>query len=101
MQTLNPIVKERSPVKLSVYDAVTNQLIFEKMYTPRGLRHDIAMFIFTQLVVDADNVNIEITETAVKHKKLILKNVSTKKGDGVFVVLHDGKLVVADNVTPQ
>lgn len=101
MQTLNPIVKERSPVKLSVYDAVTNQLILEKMYTPRGLRHDIAMFIFTQLVVDADNVNIEITETAVKHKKLILKNVSTKKGDGVFVVLHDGKLVVADNVTPQ
>lgn len=95
MQTVVPIVKKRTPVILKIYEAGTLHLLFEKQYNPRGLRHDIAMFIFTQLKVTADKVDVVLQETEGEKKKMLLSDVPVPKGDGTFVILNDGKLEVS------
>lgn len=96
MQVKNPAVKRRSPVTLKIFSSKDKKLIFEKEYEPRGLRHDIAMFIFTQLVVDEDAVDVVLTETAFPDKQYKLDNIKLKQGDATFVILRDDKLIVAD-----
>lgn len=96
MQTLNPVVKRRTPVSLKVYSSADQSLLYEKEYLPRGLRQDIAMFIYTQLIIKEDYVDVELTETIFPDKKYRLKNVGLKKGDGTFVVFKDNSLKLAD-----
>jgi hypothetical protein len=95
MQSKTPVVKKRSPVKLEVVSAKTGEKLFEKEYSPRGLRQDIAMYIFSELKIDEDAVNIYLSETAFTDKKQSLENVSLVKGDGTFIILKDGKLAKA------
>jgi len=96
MQAKTPVVKRRSPVMLKVFSSKNRALIFEKEYKPRGLRQDIAMFIFSQLVVQADAVDVELFEKAFPEKNYQIRNVTLKEGDGTFVVFKDGKLVVGN-----
>jgi hypothetical protein len=95
MQSATPVVKKRSPVVLKITDASDGKLLFEQEYHPRGLRNDIAMFIYTQMNVDADLVDIRLRETAGSGKTLSINDVKVAKGDGTFVILKEGKLVVA------
>ena len=95
MQSKNPVVKKRSSVLLKVYASKDRSLIYEKEFKPRGLRQDIAMFIFSQLTVVPDLVDVELQETAFPDKHFKLNNISLKKGDGTFVVFKDGNLSVA------
>lgn len=95
MQAKNPVVKKRSPVILKIFSSNDKSLLYEKEYTPRGLRQDIAMFIYTQLVLKQDQVDVQLTEVAFPEKQLTINNVTLKKGDGTFVILNDGKLEVA------
>lgn len=99
MQSAAPVVKSRSPVELKIYASGSRKLLYEKQYTPRGLRHDIAMFIFTQMNITEDKVDVELKETEGEKKELILNNIPVKPGDGTFVILKDGKLVVAKEGT--
>jgi len=95
MQSVASVVKRRSPVKLEIFESGSHKLIYQKDYTPRGLRHDIAMFIFTQLNVSADKVDVVLKETEGSKKTLSLTNVDVHPGDGTFVILKEGKLAVA------
>jgi hypothetical protein len=97
MRALNPVVKKRSTVKLKISSSSDKKVLFEKEFTPRGLRHDIAMFIYSQLVLEQDLVDVQLVETAFPDKQLNISNVQLKKGDGTFVILKDGKLVVAEH----
>lgn len=96
MQSRTPVVKSRSPVSLKIFSSGGNKLLFEKEYEPRGLRRDIAMFIYSQLVLKEDSVDVELTETAFPEKRLRIEDVKLRKGDGTFVILADSKLKVAD-----
>jgi len=95
MQSKNPVVKKRSSVLLKVYASKDRSLIYEKEFKPRGLRQDIAMFIFTQISIVPDQVDVELTETAFPDKQFKLNNITLKKGDGTFVVFKDGNLSLA------
>lgn len=95
MQSATPVVKKRSPVVLKIFSSQNNTLIFEKEFTPRGVRQDIAMFIYTQLTLKDEAVNIELQETAFPEKQYRLNNVPLKRGDGTFVVFKDNNLVLA------
>ena len=95
MQSATPVVKKRSPVELKITDASDGKVLFEHEYKPRGLRNDIAMFIYTQINVEADRVNVELRETEGGGKTLNLNDVMVIKGDGTFVILKDGKMEVA------
>lgn len=94
MQSNVPVVKRRSPVMLKIYASENNKLLFEKEFTPRGVRNDIAMFIYTQLVLSESKVNVELTETAFPNKQYHLNNIVLKKGDGTFVVFKNNQLKV-------
>ena len=96
MQSLNPVVKRRSPVLLKVYSSSNKDVLYEKEFTPRGLRQDIAMFIYTQLIIKEDRVDVELTETAFPNKKLRIEKLALKKGDGTFVIFKDNRLVTAE-----
>ncbi len=95
MQSLSPVVKKRSPVLLCIYSAKDNSVILEKEYVPRGVRQDIAMFIYEEMKLADDFVNIELKETAFPDKTFRLDNVGLKKGDGTFVILKDGNLTLS------
>lgn len=92
MRAINPVVKKRSPVILKIFTSKEQTLIFEKAFVPRGLRQDIALFIYAQLNVKADKVDVEISETAVPDKVYKIRNVAMKEGDGTFVIFRDNKL---------
>lgn len=92
MQAVNPVVKKRSPVVMKIFSSNTKTLLFQKEYTPRGLRQDIAMFIYTQLAVKDDRVDVELAETAFPEKQFRLNNIALKKGDGTFVIFKDQQL---------
>ena len=93
MQSKIPVVKKRSPVQLKIYATDSQKLLFEKQFEPRGLRQDIAMFIYSQLVLNENSVDVELYETAFKDKKYRLNNIQLKKGDGTFVIFKDNKLL--------
>jgi len=59
------------------------------------VRQDIALFIYAQLVVKEEKLDIELTETAFPEKQFSLNNVGLKEGDGTFIVFKDGRLVAA------
>jgi hypothetical protein len=96
MQTLNPVVKRRSPVLLKIYSSNDGSLLYQKEYAPRGLRQDIAIFIYTQLVIKENQVDVELAEIAFPDKKFRIDKLTLKKGDGTFVVFKDNKLVLAE-----
>lgn len=96
MQTLNPVVKRRSMVSLKVFSSADKSLLYEKIYKPRGLRQDIAMFIYTQLIIKEDFVDVELTEISFPEKQYRLEKVGLKKGDGTFVVYKDNNLKLAE-----
>ncbi|MCO6461780.1 MAG: cytochrome b N-terminal domain-containing protein [Saprospiraceae bacterium] len=97
MQSATPTVKKRSSVLLQIFDSKSRKLLFEKKYVPRGLRHDIAMFIYTEQVIQANKVDVRLTETEAENKTLELKGISLKSGDGTFVILKEGKLHISEN----
>ncbi|MBL7736164.1 MAG: cytochrome b N-terminal domain-containing protein [Chitinophagaceae bacterium] len=96
MQALSPVAKKRSPVMLRIFSSQDRSLLYEHEYTPRGVRQDIALFIYTQLSIKEDQVDIELTETAFPEKQFRLNKVGLKKGDGTFIVFKDGRLTVAE-----
>lgn len=55
------------------------------------------MFIYEELKIKEDFVNVELTETAVPDRTFRLNNIGLKKGDGTFVVFKDDKLAVASS----
>jgi quinol-cytochrome oxidoreductase complex cytochrome b subunit len=96
MQTLIPVVKKRSPVLLKIYSSFDKSLLYQKEYTPRGWRQDIAMFIYTQLVIKEDMVDVELTETAFPDKNFRINNLALKNGDGTFIVFKNNKMIPAE-----
>lgn len=95
MQALTPVVTKRSPVMLKIFSSADQSLIYEKEYTPRGIRQDIALFIYAQLSIKEDQVDIVLTETAFPDTQFRIHNVPLKEGDGTFIVWKDNKLTVA------
>lgn len=94
MQAHTPVVKKRSSVTLKIFSSNNKALLFEKEYKPRGLRNDIAMFIYTQLVLNNDKVDVELSEISFPDVKYRINNVELKKGDGTFVIFKDDKLTL-------
>lgn len=94
MQSKNPVVKKRSSVSLKIFSSDSKKLLFEKVYTPRGVRQDIALFIYAQLALDDDAVDVWLAETAFPEKQNKIENVKLKQGDGTFIIFKDNKLML-------
>lgn len=92
MKPTQPIVKHRSPVRLNLYDK-DRRLFYSKEFKPRGLRQDIAVFVFDEIKTGKPQISVELVETAFPEKKLTLDGVPTSNTDGTVIVLREGKLV--------
>lgn len=97
MQSLKPTVKRRGAALLKVFSSTTNKLIYQKQFEPRGLRKDIAMFIYTELKLKEDKVNIELSEVSFPDKIKRIDNVVLKQGDGTIIILKDNELKEVTN----
>jgi quinol-cytochrome oxidoreductase complex cytochrome b subunit/coenzyme F420-reducing hydrogenase delta subunit len=95
MQTKTAMITERSPVMIRITSS-QNKLLFEKEFQPRGWRKDIAMFIYSELILEEENITIELEETAFPGKKIVLSNMSINPKGGTFVVMKEGKMVKAE-----
>ncbi|MDO8368268.1 MAG: 4Fe-4S binding protein [Saprospiraceae bacterium] len=91
MKPTQPMVKHRSPVMLNLYDK-DHQLFYSKEFKPRGLRQDIAIFVFDEIKTGKSQVDVELVETAFPDKKLTLDNVPVSSTDGTVIILREGKL---------
>ncbi len=91
MQSLKPVVKRRSPIKIIVTGSNNNKL-FEKEFAPRGLRQDISIFVYSEIATTDSVVNIQLSETAFADKTLVLKSVALSATDGTIISFADGQL---------
>lgn len=68
MQAQSAIVKERSPIKVEVYK--DGNLIYSKVYKPRGIRRDASIFVYEELFLkgDAQKLKIRVEETVHRGK---------------------------------
>lgn len=98
MQTLTPMVKKRSSVMLKIYSSKDQELLFEKEFVPRGMRNDIAMFIYSQMTLQQDAVDVEVSEISFPEIIYRINKVPLKEGDGTFVIFKDKKLEVASKI---
>ena len=92
MKPVQPIVKSRSPVALNLYDS-ERRLFYSREFKPRGVRSDIAIFVFDEVKTGQSRVSVELVETAFPEKKLTLTDVQTSNTDGTVIVLREGKLI--------
>jgi ferredoxin len=90
MQSAQPIVKSRSTVKLNLYNA-EKQLFYSKEFKPRGLRQDIAIFVFDEIKTNENQFDVELVETAFPERKLQLLSVQVNQKDGTVIVLKEGQ----------
>lgn len=91
MQSLKPIVKRRSPILVEVAGSQGNVLL-KKEFSPRGLRKDISIFVYSEIPTTDSLVNIKLTETAFPDKVVSLQNVALSTVDGTIISFADGKL---------
>ncbi|MFN3599198.1 MAG: cytochrome B6, partial [Aquificaceae bacterium] len=92
MQAQRAIVKERSPVKVEVF--LENRLIYSKVFNPRGLRKDAAIFVYDELFFkpEGQGLRIRMEETAHKEKvkELEFKALERSK-DSVLIIYDEAK----------
>ena len=91
MQSTEPIVKSRSGIIVRVED-MEGKTIFEKEFEPRGLRKDIAIFVFAEIKTEAPRANVKITETAFPEKSVSLQGVKLNDSNGTVIIFKDGQL---------
>jgi hypothetical protein len=94
MRSATPVVKQRSSVELKSLIPIRN-LFMKNSINLEGYAM-ISLCLFHRAVVDANAVDIELTETDIEGKKMRLENVALTSGDGTFVILKDGKLTVSE-----
>ncbi len=91
MRSTTPIVKTRSPILVTVKDE-KGQIIFEKEYKPRGVRQDIAIFVYEEIKTDSEKVDIEIRETERPELVTALHDVQVNESNGTLIVYREGQL---------
>ncbi len=91
MHSAQPVVKSRSAILVTVEDE-RGRRIFEKRYEPRGLRKDIAIFVYAEITTEAERVRIRIAETAFPDKIVSSGDIALDEANGTVIVYKNGKL---------
>lgn len=91
MQLGKPIVRKRSNVQVLVLDQSGKEL-YRKIYTPRGMRHDIATFIYAEIDTREPFVDISLSEPESKKSEVWLRHVPLQPDDGTVITFANGRL---------
>ncbi len=89
MQAQNAIVKERSSIKLEVYRG--KELIYSRVYNPRGIRKDASIFVYEELFLKAGNqkLTLRLEETAHKEKVKEFEFITPEKPGESLLITYD------------
>ncbi|MBV6442502.1 MAG: hydrogenase iron-sulfur subunit [Haliscomenobacteraceae bacterium CHB4] len=93
MQSATPIVTRRSPVEVIVTEP-GGKVIFQKTWSPRGLRHDIAIYVFAEINAATEQVHFSLNETDVPGKKIEMRDITLTTADATLLTFQDGKFVL-------
>lgn len=93
MQYGKPVVAKRSPIRVQVWNG-KGQLLLSKDYNPRGLRQDIAIFVYNEIKTNAEAATIRVSELAFTDKTKELKNIRLNTNDGTIVAMQNDQLTV-------
>lgn len=93
MQSLKPVVKRRSPIRVQVTGSAGN-VLYSKEFTPRGLRQDISIFVYAEITTHDSSVNISVSETAFPEKTTALNKIQLNTDDGTIVTFADEQLKI-------
>jgi ferredoxin len=104
MQSPVPIITRRSSIKVEAFNE-KQQLVFSKIYDPRGIRKDIAIFTYDEVLVP-ENISIVLTEIDFPDVKHTLENIRLNAGESNVLVFEAGhfqlikapKAVVAEKI---
>lgn len=92
MQAQFAVVKERSSVKIELYE--NGELLSSKLFNPRGIRKDASIFVYEELFLTPGNrqIKLRLIETAhpERTKELEIK-ASMKAGDSLLITYDDAK----------
>lgn len=93
MQSPVPIISGRSEIKIEVFNTKNNELVFSKNYSPRGLRKDIAVYVYDEVEVP-ENIKIILSETEFPEVRHELTNIQLMKGESRVLRFLSGKLTL-------
>ncbi len=94
MQFGKPVVTRRSPVLVTVVTEAGVEL-FSKEYQPRGLRNDIALFVYEEIRTTEAVVSVRLTELDYPSRPPVkLEGVTLSSTDGTIVVTEENQFVV-------
>ncbi|SNZ16674.1 Cytochrome b subunit of the bc complex [Hydrogenobacter hydrogenophilus] len=90
MQAKTAIVKERSPVKVEVYQE--GRLIYSKVFNPRGIRKDTSVFVYEELFLQPGMYNLTVRLMETKGKKDVKEiklNAKMKASDSLLLSYNE------------
>lgn len=93
MQSKTPIVTQRSPIEVTVTEP-DGKVVFQKNWSPRGLRHDIAIYVFAEINTRSERLHFVLNETGVPDKKIEMRDITLTSTDATLLTFLDGKLVL-------
>lgn len=93
MQSPVPIISGRSAIKIEIFNTRNNTLVFSKNYSPRGIRKDIAVYVYDEVEIP-ENIKIILSETEFPEVKHELSNIQLMKGESRVLRFLSGKLTL-------
>lgn len=91
MQSPIPIITGRSDIYLMIFDIQTRKTIYIKKYEPRGLRKDIAVYVYDEVEVP-ENVLVFLVEKEFPEIRHSSGPILLDKGESRLLRFESGKL---------
>jgi hypothetical protein len=92
MQAQTAIIKERSPIKVEVYE--NGRLIHARVFNPRGIRKDASVFVYDEVLLKPGEKDLLIRLEETKGRKAVkeaMLSASIRQKDSLFITYDEGK----------
>jgi quinol-cytochrome oxidoreductase complex cytochrome b subunit/ferredoxin len=91
MQSPVPIITRRSSITIDLLDKASGAVIYSKEFQPRGLRKDVAIYVFDEIIVPGP-VSLILRETEFPDIIHTIEDISLSEGESVVVRFEHKKL---------
>jgi quinol-cytochrome oxidoreductase complex cytochrome b subunit/coenzyme F420-reducing hydrogenase delta subunit len=92
MQAQTAIIKERSPIKVEVYE--NGRLIHARVFNPRGIRKDASVFVYDEVLLKPGEKDLLIRLEETKGRKAVKEirfSASIRQKDSLFITYDEGR----------
>lgn len=93
MQSPVPIISGRSAIKIEVINSANKKIVFSKVYNPRGIRKDIAVYVYDEVDVP-EKIEVILSEIEFPEIKHEINNIELREGESHVLRFLSGKLAL-------